>query len=233
MCSLGSWSAAKASWIHSSLFRVFVFGKKWLGQARTVRSRKTFPAGFTPEGLGKGGPDRPGQRFVLESIPVFNNHSLGVYSLGFSFSAKGLCWLGMHSLGYSLFRVYSLRFFGLRPKVRAQRTLRVFVFGQRFLDSHSLGSSSLGKSGPDRPGSQKHFLLDSLLKISVFGKRWPGQARPNTGQDNRTPGQPGRTAPNRPGQRFRATFSQTLRSESSRKCLHAQPAQTFGRKRKP
>ena len=90
VCSLGSWSSAKGSWIHSSLFRVFVFGKRWPGQARTVRSRKTFPAGFNPEGLGKGGPDRPGptqdrttdtpdrpgQRFVLESIPVFNNHSL-------------------------------------------------------------------------------------------------------------------------------------------------------------
>ena len=63
MCSLGSWSSAKGSWIHSSLFRVFVFGKRWPGQARTVRSRETFPAGFNPEGqhkTGQGCPACPG-----------------------------------------------------------------------------------------------------------------------------------------------------------------------------
>ena len=138
VCSLGSWSAAKGSWIHSSLFRVFVFGKRWPGQARTVRSRKTFPAGFTPEGLGKGGPDRPGQRFVLESIPVFNNHSLGllprVFVFGQSFVLAGHAFLRVFVWPF-LLDIHSLGFtpYGFSG------------FGQRFVPSALLGFSSSAK----------------------------------------------------------------------------------------
>ena len=63
--------------LQQSLLTVYSLGFSFSAQGWCWLGMQTFPAGFTPENLGKGGPDRPGQRFVLESIPVFNNHSLG------------------------------------------------------------------------------------------------------------------------------------------------------------
>ena len=132
------------------------------------------------------GPDRPGQRFVLDSIPVLNNN-------------QSLCWLRIHSLGFSSW-VFTpqgllLRAFRLRPKVRAACVpwglgLRPKVPG---FTLHSLRSSSSGKGGPDRPGqsgAEKHFLLDSLLRV------WENVAR--TGPAQHKTGQPiPRTGPDK------------------------------------
>ena len=63
----------------------------------------------------------------------------------------------------------------------------------------------MAKSGPDRPGSQKHFLLDSLLKTGGPDRPGPTQARTTEHPDSRA-GQP----PNRPGQartKVRARFN--------------------------
>ena len=119
---------------------------------------------------------------MLDSIPVLNNQSL--------------CWLRIHSLGFSSW-VFTpqgllLRAFRLRPKVRAACVpwglgLRPKVPG---FTLHSLGSSSSGKGGPDRPGqSGAEKTFPAGFTPEGLGKRWPGQARPNTRQDNRYPGQ--------------------------------------------
>ena len=68
----------------------------------------------------------------------------------------------------------------------------------------------MGKSGPDRPGSQKHFLLDSLLKISVFGKGGPDRPGPTQARTTEHPDSRAGQPPNRPGQartKVRARFN--------------------------
>ena len=141
-------------WIHSLKFPSLGKGgpdRPGPSQARTTEH---------PDSRAGQPPNRPGQRFVLDSIPVLNNQSL--------------CWLRIHSLGFSSW-VFTpqgllLRAFRLRPKVRAACVpwglgLRPKVPG---FTLHSLGSSSSGKGGPDRPGqsgAEKHFLLDSLLRV--------------------------------------------------------------------
>ena len=128
-------------WIHSLKFPSL--GKGGPDRPGPTQARTTEPRTAGPDSP-QTGPDRPGQRFVLDSIPVLNNQSL--------------CWLRIHSLGFSSW-VFTpqgllLRAFRLRPKVRAACVpwglgLRPKVPG---FTLHSLGSSSSGKvarTGPD------------------------------------------------------------------------------------